>query len=545
MIYPNVFPSLQPNHAERQVFQALEKLGDGFDVFYSKSFARKHPKEALLYEIDFLVFDVREGKLNHIFIIEVKGGSMSYNSKRNKWKSGENYLDTAPEKQAMDYVKNLIARYYYTIKGKVPVTWLLWFPDGLKGKREYLPSHLSFWRILDQYALKDPLSNFDMVIKYLKDDFASFEGVDLEVYEQEIKKELTQTFTVTANLKSLLEEMQLTFDQLEQQQKIFFTGLLGIPRMAVEGGAGSGKTVLARFSAIHIAETGKRVLLLCFNQYLKNQLSEGLPDRIVVNTIHTFMLDHIARFDYDWFGNENKKDGDLFDLRIPQKFREMLQQHPWPDEQLFDAIIVDEAQDMNGEWIQDLLGLLRPNGQMLVFYDNRQNIFEKPFFLPESETWAPIKLPFNHRNAKLINDFINETIGLKIAAGSVPEGLPVKIKAYQEESLLEELERILLQLVRIQKLSLEQITILVDGSTTDWDLGGVQLSSGFTLAWMKPGFDREENRLYMTSANRFKGCESDIIILILKEPLLPITNENIRYTQMSRAKGGLWILEKH
>ena len=30
MIYPNIFPSLQSNHAERQVFQALEKLGDGF-----------------------------------------------------------------------------------------------------------------------------------------------------------------------------------------------------------------------------------------------------------------------------------------------------------------------------------------------------------------------------------------------------------------------------------------------------------------------------------------------------------------------------------
>lgn len=32
MIYPNVFSSLQPNHAEMQVFHALEKLGDGFDV---------------------------------------------------------------------------------------------------------------------------------------------------------------------------------------------------------------------------------------------------------------------------------------------------------------------------------------------------------------------------------------------------------------------------------------------------------------------------------------------------------------------------------
>ncbi len=74
MIYPKKFPEFRQNFAEQQVYTPLEALGDDFDVFYNKSFARKHAKEAPLYEIDFLVMDPRGGKLNHLFVIDFKGG---------------------------------------------------------------------------------------------------------------------------------------------------------------------------------------------------------------------------------------------------------------------------------------------------------------------------------------------------------------------------------------------------------------------------------------------------------------------------------------
>jgi hypothetical protein len=84
----------------------------------------------------------------------------------------------------------------------------------------------------------------------------------------------------------------------------------------------------------------------------------------------------------------------------------------------------------------------------------------------------------------------------------------------------------------------------VDGSTQDWELEGRELPQAkLTLRWLSPTEEREQGNLYMTSINRFKGCESDVVILILKEPLLPISNANIRYTQLTRAKGGLWVLE--
>jgi hypothetical protein len=544
MIFPSTFPLLNPNYAEKQVFHAMEQLGGDFDVFYSKSFARKHPKEALLYEIDFLVFDLRGGRLNHIFVFEVKGGNMSYNAKSNKWKSGDYYLDISPENQVMDYVKNLIARYYYTIAGKVPVTWLLWFPDGLKGKKEYLPSHLSHWRVLDQYSLKEPIQHLDCVIDALKDDVKEFSGVDLELYETHIKAELTKSFTLAANLQSVLDQMQMSFALLEQQQKNFFSSLMGIQRLAVEGCAGSGKSFLAKSAASEFANAGKKVLFICFNRFLKHQSIKFLPKEAEVDTILNFMREYIVKKDPQWIRNYTTQHEKNLEIDIPTKFNQVLKSSPVHADDRFDAIIIDEGQDMNGAWVKLLLKFLKGKGQAFIFYDPMQNIFNRDFALPSSEAWIPIQLNHNHRNAKSINAFINETLDLTIQSGAVPEGLPIKIKSYFEGELLEKLDNLLVQLIRYRKANPQQITVLVDGSTKDWDFGNLKLASGLQLKWLLPDEELRPDEISLTSVNHFKGSESDIIILILREPLHPVKNRKLRYTQLSRAKGGLWVLEK-
>lgn len=544
MIFPEKFPTHRQNFAELQVYQALEKLGDEFDVFYNKSFARKHPKEAALYEIDFLVFDLRERKLKHIFIIEVKGGSMSYSAKHNQWKSGDHSLKIAPDHQAMGYVKNLIARYHNIVVNNVPVTWLLWFPDGVKTKTEYFPSHLSVWRVLDQYALSDPLKFLDSAILSQNQDFGTYTGAPVDLYQEIIKKELSQSFELTASLQSILDQMQSSFEQLEQQQKIFFSSLLGIPRLSVEGCAGSGKSFLAKCAAIELSTMGKKCLFICFNKFLKHQIIKVVPQDVTVDTVLNFMREYIERKDKQWIRDYNVQDQRLLEIDIPKKLNKILKSNPIPASERFDAIIIDEGQDMNESWVKLLIKFLKGKGQVLIFFDRRQNIFNRQFELPQAENWLPVTLSYNHRNAKSINYFINQTLALEIKSGAVPDGLPVKVRSYQKENLLEELDKLLLQLVRIQKAKPDQITILVDGSTKEWDLEKTEFNSSFKLKWLMPNEERTEEEISITSVNHFKGSESEIIILILKEPLLPITNENLRYTQMSRAKGGLWILER-
>jgi hypothetical protein len=215
------------------------------------------------------------------------------------------------------------------------------------------------------------------------------------------------------------------------------------------------------------------------------------------------------------------------------------------EEELFDVLIVDEGQDMDGAWIEMLLlHFLKKEGQALVFFDPKQNIFQRDFYLPSAANWASMQLPYNYRNAKTINRFVNTHLGLNTQSGNVPEGIPVKIRPYSSENLVDELDRLLLRLLHIEKVGTPQITVIVDGSTQDWELEGRELPQAkLMLRWLSPTEEKEKGNLYMTSINRFKGCESDVVILILKEPLLPISNANIRYTQLTRAKGGLWVLE--
>lgn len=545
MIYPEFFPSHRQNFAEQQVYQGLEKLGEDFDVFYNKSFARKHSKEALLYEIDFLVFDLRGGKLNHIFVIEVKGGSMTYSSKHNQWKSGSNYLDDSPESQAMGYVKNLLSRYHERLHKKVPVTWLLWFPDGVKTKPEYFPTHLSEWRVLDQYALSEPVKFLDQAILSQHNDFGIFPGTSIDSYQEIIKKELTQSFELTVNIQSILDQMQDSFEKLEQQQKIFFSSLMGIPRLSIEGCAGSGKSFLAKSAAIELSGMGKKCLFICFNKFLKYQVIKTVPQEVRVDTVLNFLREYIEKKDSKWTRDYKVADQRLLESDIPKKVENIIKAHPIPAEERYEVIIIDEAQDMNEFWIRLLMRFLKGKGQVFVFFDRMQNIFQRSFELPVGEPWTPIQISYNHRNSKSINAFINETLALNIKSGAVPEGLPVKVKSYREENLAEELDKLLLQLLKVEKVKSEQITILVDGSTREWNIEKLALISGYSLKWLAPDEERKEGEVSITSINHFKGSESEIIILILKEPLEPITNKNIRYTQMSRAKGGLWILEKH
>lgn len=545
MIYPNTFPIHRQNIAEMKVFESLKTLDkDRFDIFFNKTFALRNIKENQLYEVDFLVFDKTGGRITHIFVIEVKGGKASYSAQKNQWYLGDFAQDTGPDVQVMNYVSFLRARYGQYIENKAIVTWLLWFPDGVKGNKEELPSHLSHWRILDQYALDNPRYYLEQASENIEAKLSNFDGVDLEIYQNHILKDLLQDFTLPSNLKSLLTDMKISFQQVEENQKLFFTGMLHLPRLAIEGCAGSGKSVLAKCAALELSSNGKKTLFLCFNRILKNQLAEELPGEVKVDTVLNFMMEYIQKIDKDWIRSYKAADQSLLEKDIPKKFQQILKSAPVHKDDRFEAIIFDESQDMNESWIKFILKFLIGKGQVFVFFDPMQNIFQREFNLPDSEPWVHIPLNYNHRNSTKINSFINDLVGTNLQSGLVPEGKDVIIKSYSSpEDLIGKLDALLMQLCFYEKVPLEDIKIIVDGSTKDWEYLSKNGKS-FTLKSMDPNSVKEKNTIYFTSVNRFKGCEAAVVILILDGPLRPVENPKLRYTQISRAKGLLWVIEK-
>ncbi len=63
-------------------------------------------------------------------------------------------------------------------------------------------------------------------------------------------------------------------------------------RAAVEGVAGSGKTLLARAQAERFADSGKSTLFVCYNRalaaWLEGSLAERYRDKITIRHFHGF-----------------------------------------------------------------------------------------------------------------------------------------------------------------------------------------------------------------------------------------------------------------
>ena len=142
----------------------------------------------------------------------------------------------------------------------------------------------------------------------------------------------------------------------------------------ISGVAGSGKTQVLAFRAVNaMKRTGGDVLVLTYNitlaNYLKFRLSEIREDfsweKIDVYPYHQFFRIRAAECQqHVEFGSY--QDETFFDnSRIHKKYS---------------AIFVDEVQDYTTEWLRIVLQnfLLEPNGELVVFGDPKQNVYQRP-----------------------------------------------------------------------------------------------------------------------------------------------------------------------
>ncbi|MBP3835064.1 MAG: AAA family ATPase [Prevotella sp.] len=142
----------------------------------------------------------------------------------------------------------------------------------------------------------------------------------------------------------------------------------------ISGVAGSGKTQVLAFRAVNaMKRTGGDVLVLTYNitlaNYLKFRLSEIREDfsweKVDVYPYHQFFRIRAAECQrHVEFGSY--QDETFFDnSRIHKKYS---------------AIFVDEVQDYTTEWLRIIMQnfLLEPNGELVVFGDPKQNVYQRP-----------------------------------------------------------------------------------------------------------------------------------------------------------------------
>ncbi|WP_372595174.1 NERD domain-containing protein [Actinotalea sp.] len=188
-------------------------------------------------------------------------------------------------------------------------------------------------------------------------------------------------------------------DQLTRDQAHLIRMFDRIPRLQVIGGAGTGKTWLALEQARRRAAAGDRVALLCYSRGLGRYL-ERMTATWPVRERPAFvgLFHHLPVAWGAETGDDD--DSDYWERRLPLALGELATQRP--AEELFDTVVVDEAQDFGELWWPSLLRCLRDPGagRLTVFSDEGQRVFPREGAAPiELE---PVVLDENLRSTKQI-----------------------------------------------------------------------------------------------------------------------------------------------
>ena len=202
---------------------------------------------------------------------------------------------------------------------------------------------------------------------------------------------------VAADLRHWLVEPDFAAEQrrpliadLSPQQRTLVTTRTATGYRRIKGAAGSGKTfVLAGRSAMLAAE-GKQVLVITFNITLINYIldlavrfkqSGKVRNQIVALNFHAWCkrvanaTGHYGDYESLW------QDGDVDNVLKTQMASEVKQWlRDFSEEEKWDAILVDEGQDIELGWWKTLMDALKSNGEAMLCADDAQNIYEvKPW----------------------------------------------------------------------------------------------------------------------------------------------------------------------
>ncbi|MCQ2113167.1 MAG: AAA family ATPase [Bacteroidaceae bacterium] len=147
-----------------------------------------------------------------------------------------------------------------------------------------------------------------------------------------------------------------------------------VTHQKISGVAGSGKSQVLVFRAVNaMKRTGGDVLVLTYNitlaNYLKMRLSEIRED---------FSWEKIDVYPYHQFFRIRAAECQLhvdFGSYQDEFFFVKSRNH-----KKYSAIFVDEVQDYTTEWLRIVMQnfLLEPNGELVVFGDPKQNVFQRP-----------------------------------------------------------------------------------------------------------------------------------------------------------------------
>ena len=503
-------------------------------------------------EADFVIFDPDGG----FVVVEIKGGGISHNARNDIWysvdRNGEKHEIKDPFKQAVNEKHAILEQikghkdWGKYLEGRILASHGVFFPDldsvsdlvlpqspkeilgcrtDLLNIQAWLDNIFVYWK--GREGRHQPLGNAGMSI--VKD-----------LYCREI--------FVRPLLKSELQEEEALRIRLTEQQARTLR-MLGLrKKAAISGGAGTGKTLLALQRAKELAASGKKTLLLCYNQLLGDWLhasADGI-DNLTACNYHKLCEERIRRVKAETGRNLMSEAGQSYpgedEWDVLRPFALAASTEILTDK--FDAVVVDEGQDFKDEfWLSiSMLFEDETDGFYYVFYDDNQALYHRSSDFPIQE--HPFLLTVNCRNTEIIHNLAYRFYkGDPTDPSNIPGRAIEYITAATQENQATKIHSLILELLGKEGISSSQMVVLIEGRR---HRALFDMLSSKPLpkpnVWSSSFNYSVQGRVTVETISRFKGLESDIVILWGLDNIDKVADREIFYVATSRAKSRLFVV---
>lgn len=439
---------------------------------------------------------------------------------------------------------------------------------------------------LDVRALNSRFQNRRRQFDLFALDRRALNGQDRKLLYPQLRNETLQVLpdNAIADLRNWLAPRSDTnrpMPHLDRRQLEISKNADRVSRRRILGGPGSGKTEALVARAAALARVGKNVLFLTFNITLLNEIRERISRHADTDGDVTILNIH------NWakrvgikFGLEQKmlsmwvEGADTAAIEVPRLILNQLEVRPMPRE--FDAVLVDEAQDMRGEWLRLALAALRPHGEFLIAADTGQDIYgaagewgpKDMKGLGFSGRWMELSTPFRTPSflTPFLNEFIKKFPPLRLQNDDRPVALTGahqqrrladKISWYQTsncEIVTKSIELIhrLVQDDRAARVgatdvSVADIAVLVDKKKSvgveiseGLNKRGVSVTTTFLCSWHRNTIERDLKLEFSTlmddvkvsTIHSFKGLSASRLVIVARQR----TEPSLIYTALSRVQ---------
>lgn len=363
---------------------------------------------------------------------------------------------------------------------------------------------------------------------------------------KEIVNYLRGNFTFIPTLRTRLDSVEKRLVRLTKEQAQIMNALGLNSHLMIEGGAGTGKTLLALDFAKKRAMQGDKVLYLTFNKNLANNINAqiGQMDNLRVTNIHALFGEYVA-IDVE---RMKQNPSEYFSNELPEQFLNYISNlsDDAVQELKYDLLVMDEGQDiLRPVYLYSLDTLLQnglEKGDWAIFYDEKQNIYnpeyEDGMEILSSYFCTKFKLFVNCRNTVQIGTYSSETSGVEIKEFLQENGEEVQKIAYTDKMDFKRQIKDIIKKLRSENIELSEVAFLAPKKYEN----SMLCEMGIEVNELGEKYDFKSNLPQFATIQGFKGLDAKIVVLVDIENIHPKNFSKFIYIAGTRARTLLYVV---